>query len=490
MKRVLKWLGGIIGVIILLIVIASIAVYVIVDKPFIEKQMRGALHRHATIGDISVGIFSVISGIEVKDVKISNFKTEKQLTALEGKPVPAGDLFVGLKAFKFKVQFLPLLQKQFVLKELTLYEPKINVIKNEKGVFNFDDLLVAKPMTAEEKAEAEKEAREEAKRLAEEAKNPSKPLTVDDIPIAVNVGKIGIEKATITYEDKQFQQTFQIYDLTALVHSIDIDGKALDKKNQVKINVDMGIKTMGQMKTGTVQSFDILLSIKGSVKPFDVKTRRLDPEVTVKMGSPKGTLTGLQILEKAKDVEALSKYCGKLNFLGKDVRWKNGYMKVWYKAGTVKIDEGDIKTDDYQLSFKGKTNINTKAVDAELDMVLADKHGKSIRSGIEKNAKKAITGAAGKYVTAEKVADLAMKPLQNKEGKVYLKYQVKGTMSDPKTNLVHPQLPSLGSLVKDAAGSVADAAVDKAKDVAADKAKAAADKGTKKATKKLKKKLF
>ena len=93
MKLVLKIFGGFVALIFSLIIIAGIVLIIVVDKNFVEAQMRKALQRHVSIENIDVGIFSVLSGIEVKEVKISNFKTEKQLKALEGKPVPANDLF-------------------------------------------------------------------------------------------------------------------------------------------------------------------------------------------------------------------------------------------------------------------------------------------------------------------------------------------------------------------------------------------------------------
>ncbi len=480
MKRIIKWFAGIFGAFLLLLVIASIVIMVIVDKEFVEEQMRSALNRHVTISEINVGIFSVLSGIEVENVKISNFKTKKQLEALKGKPVPAADLFVGLKSFKFKVKFGDILQKKVTLKELTLYEPVINVVRGPKGGMNFDDLTQAKPMTPEEKAALEKQMREEAQK-------PAKPLKAEDIPLAVGVGKIGIEKGTVTFVDRQSKQTVQIYNLTTLVHSIDIDPAALDKKNKVLVNIDMGIKTVGKVKTGSVESFDVGISARGSVKPFDVKTRILNPEVSIKLGSPYGHMTGLQILESLKAVDALKKYCGKLDFLGRDLKWKNGYVTVYYKGGAVTLKEGNIKTGNFAMGFGGSASTNTKAIDMKMSLLLAKKHGDSIRKGIDKTAEKLITGTMKKYVKKEQVTSAAMKPLLNREGKVYLEYLVKGTYVSPKTKLVAPKLPSMKALVKKAAGSVADAAKKKAKTAAKKEARKQSKKATKKATKRLKK---
>ncbi|HQL82766.1 MAG TPA: AsmA family protein, partial [Spirochaetota bacterium] len=162
-KTILKILGGIVAFIFVLIIAASIAIMFIVNKGMIEEQMKKALNRHVQIEDISVGIFSIVSGIEVNKVTISNFKTENQLKALEGKPVPAGDVFVRMESLRLKLKFLPLLKKQFMLKELVLYAPTVNISRSKAGVFNFDDLTRPKKLTKEEQAEIEKEKAEEAK---------------------------------------------------------------------------------------------------------------------------------------------------------------------------------------------------------------------------------------------------------------------------------------------------------------------------------------
>ena len=95
LKTVLKVIGGFFAVVIVSIIGASIAIMIIVDKPFVESKMAAALSRQVSIGAVNVSVFSVLSGIEVKDVAISNYKTAKEIETLKGKPVPAGDTFVG-----------------------------------------------------------------------------------------------------------------------------------------------------------------------------------------------------------------------------------------------------------------------------------------------------------------------------------------------------------------------------------------------------------
>lgn len=451
-KKVLKILGGLIGGVIVLLIAASIAIILIVDKQLVEDQMKKALNRHVQIQDVKVGIFSIVSGIEVKGVTISNYKTEKQLEVLKGKPVPAGDVFVGMESLRLRLKFMPLLKKQFVLNELVLYTPKVNVIRNKNGALNFDDLTRPKKLTKEEREELEKEK-------AEEAKNPSKPLTADDIPVAVNIGEVGLKNGTINYYDARYDQRFQVYNLTATVSDIKIDPNDLKNRDNAKVKFYTGIKTVGPMKTGTVKSFDIVFDVTGTVKPFDLKTRKLDPEVSLHAGSPDGQFTGLQIFNAVAGNKILGKYIGDaLDFLKGKQSWKGSklaYVDIWYKGNVVKISDGNLKLTETWLLFDGAMNIATKAMDVNLELELQKSRHNAVRVGIRRQIESGLKQlGAKKYADPEKLTDVAMKPLLNKNGRVYMKFRIDGTVSKPDATLTFPALGSIGDIIKQVAGDV------------------------------------
>jgi uncharacterized protein involved in outer membrane biogenesis len=127
--------GIIIGAIFLLISGAGIAMMIIVISRWLRSDVK-QLHRRSK-RDFSGGLFSAVSGFTVSDVKISNFKAPKALEALKGNPVSDKDIFASMESFKFKVSIPPLLKKQFVLNELMLYTPQLNIVRYKSGAFNF-----------------------------------------------------------------------------------------------------------------------------------------------------------------------------------------------------------------------------------------------------------------------------------------------------------------------------------------------------------------
>ncbi len=445
MKGLFKWAGILLGVLVLLIIAASIVVMFLVDKEMIAGQMESALNRHVTIDTIDIGLFSVVSGVEVAGVKISNYKTPEQLEALKGKPVAENDLFAGLKRLSLKLRFLPLLSGSVQVGEFVIYEPVIHVVKYKNGAFNFSDLL--QPEAEEKKQE----------------KKPSEPLSADDLPLSITLGKVGLEKGTVTYLDKALNQTIQIYDLTLLAHSADIDPSNLEARNRVKIQFELGVKPKDRLKSGAVKFFDIRLAGEGAVKPFDLKTRKLDPEITLEVGSPKGTLSGVKILESIQSVKAIEQYTGKLSFLQDEVTWEGANMDLWYKAGNAKVSTGNITAKDYTLDFSGSTNIDTKAIDLDLGMELGKEASQALRASIDKKMQNELKGDVAKYVSSEQLTDLVMKRLTNEDGNVYLKYKVTGTTTSPRPTLVEPTVPPLQTLMKEMGADVSNIAKEAAK---------------------------
>ena len=441
-KKLLITIGAIVTVIAVLVIVAGVIVYKKVDKTFISSQMSKSLNRQVYIEKIDVNIFSVISGIEIKNVAISNFKTPQELESLQGKPVVAGDVFAGMESLHFKVKIIPLFKKQVELKELVLYSPVINLSKNKQGVLNINDLIKSK--------------KQEKKELQE----PVKPLTADEIPVDIAVGEIGMKNGTINYYDGEHDQKFQIYKLTTLAHDIKIVPKELEKKNEVNLKLSMGIKTIGTIKTGTVQNFDITIDATGKMIPFDVKTRLLEPEVILHIAVPDGEIIGLQIFNSIAAIPILGDYLDEyVAFLKDKQEWKDSKetgLDLRYKADKAQITNGKLNLKQAKLLFDGSMNMKSKAVDMNMDMAMKKEINDGVKTSLAKKIDSLINSPeVKKYADSNKLADAAMQPLLNKDGVIDLKAKVGGTTNKPDVKLTQPQLGSLGDIVKNAAGSVA-----------------------------------
>lgn len=442
LKKLLIAFCSVIAFIAVLIIVAGIIVSSKVNKDFVSSKMSAALSRQVTIEKMDVSIFSVLSGIELKKVAVSNFKTINDLKNLQGKPIAPGDVFADIESLKFRVKLLPLLKKQVELKELVMYGPVVNLSKNKQGKLNIDDLLKSKkqPVDIQQKEQ--------------------EPLSADNIPVAIAVGEIGMKDGTINYYDMETDQRFQIYKLTTIAHDIKIDPANLEKKNEIKINFGMGIKTVGEMKTGSVKSFDVTIDVTGKMIPFDIKTRLLNPEAIVHVAVPDGEITGLQIFNSIASIPILGDYLGEyISFLKDRQQWKNSReagMDLHYKADRLDITNGKLNLKEAGLTFDGSTNIKTKAVDMNMGVVLKKDINNAVKTSLAARIDSLIKSPEiKKYVDSQKLAEGATQPLLNKDGQIDLKIKVNGTMQKPDVKLTKPQMSLLGDVIKSAAGNAA-----------------------------------
>jgi AsmA family len=447
-RKLLIAIGALIVFIAVLVIIAGVVIIMKVDKSFVESRMAKVLSRQVNIEKIDVGIFSAVSGIDVKNINISNFKPAQELDSLQGKPVAPNDIFAGIKSMRVKVQLLPLFWKQFVLKELIFDAPIINLSRNRNGVLNCDDLI-----------KSGKDEAGETEKTKKAAAYPPKPVTADSLPLAVTAGRIGVTNGTINYHDGESDQKFEVYNLTAMAYDIQIDPRDLEKKDEIKLKISLGLKTVGPMKTGSVQNFDIVFDAEGKIKPFDTRTRELDPEITLHAGFPDGQITGLQIFNTIAAIPILGDYLGEqLSFLRGRQEWKGSresYVDIHYKAHNVELTNGQLDMKEAKLLFNGTANTESMLLNGNLNLILKKEINSAVKAALAKKVEAAMRNTEVKrYADPNMLAEAAMQPLLNNEGMIYMRFNINGTPRKPDVKLVQPQLASLDAIVAKAAGSI------------------------------------
>ncbi|HOG07069.1 MAG TPA: AsmA family protein, partial [Syntrophales bacterium] len=407
LKKAFWGLVALVCLLVVTIVAAGIILYKTVDKTFIESHLSATLHRQVTIEKIDVSLFSIVSGIEAERIAVSNFKTPETLAALAGHPVDEKDLFADLEAFRFKLKFLPLLKRQVEIQELLLIRPVVRLVKDKRGRLNIDDLIRSK-----------KKPLDDRKPWKEDS---APPLSADNLPVAVAISEIGLKDARITYHDAKYNQTFQAYNLTALLQDIRIDPKALAQNDEMRVKLDLGVKTLAPLKTGSVQSFDLTLGADGKVIPFDLQTRLLNPEALVRLSLPSGKVTGLQVFNALTKIPILGDYLGsQLSFLKGTQRWSastESGMNLRYKGDQVEIKSGRLDLAETKILFDGGLNLASKAIKMNLNLTLSQDLNDGIQTSLAKKFDAAIKRPdVRKYVDPSRLAMAAMEPLLNDDG--------------------------------------------------------------------------
>ena len=117
---------AVIAVVVLLVL--GIAAYIAVPRILrgvLTKQVATTLHRPVSVGDISFNLYTL-------RLKLANLHI--------GEPTGSG-AFVDLGAFNIKVSWASLFRLAPVIGDVTVTQPRIHVVRNADGSFNFSDLL-------------------------------------------------------------------------------------------------------------------------------------------------------------------------------------------------------------------------------------------------------------------------------------------------------------------------------------------------------------
>ena len=182
MASLLKWVFGLVIVLVLLVVAAAVVLPMVVDpndyKPQIVATAKEKLGRDLAIEqDLNLTVFPWL-GIETGGVRVGNAAgfTEQA--------------FAEIDQLGLKVKLMPLLSQQIEVDTLVLKGLRLNLEKDASGKTNWDDL--AGPQE-DEPAQAEK----------------SDQQTADaDSDVALSIQGVQIEDARISWDDRQAGQHY------------------------------------------------------------------------------------------------------------------------------------------------------------------------------------------------------------------------------------------------------------------------------------------
>ncbi len=128
MKKLAIISGIVMGILVLMVGGATLFLRYLVSPDSVRKivlpRVEKALMRHVEIGDVSIGI---IKGISLRQLKVYE---------RDGK-----EIFISLSAANLRCRLLPLLSRRVVVDEIVLDSPRISIVRNADGTFNFSDLL-------------------------------------------------------------------------------------------------------------------------------------------------------------------------------------------------------------------------------------------------------------------------------------------------------------------------------------------------------------
>lgn len=128
MKRRLKILGIVVGVLIVILILVPFFIDANSFRPKLESELGDALGRQVKVGDLSLSLLS--GGVNANDISIAD------------DPSFSKTPFVQAKSLKVGVELIPLIfSKTLKVTDVTLNQPEISLVHSENGeTWNFSSL--------------------------------------------------------------------------------------------------------------------------------------------------------------------------------------------------------------------------------------------------------------------------------------------------------------------------------------------------------------
>jgi AsmA protein len=277
MKRILKILAIIVG----LLIVIAIALPFLVDantfRPKLESELSEALGRQVKVGNLTLSLFS--GGVKADDISIAD------------DPAFSKSPFVQAKSLKVGVELIPLIfSKSLHVTELTLNQPEISLVRSENGeTWNYSSLG--------------------NKGAAEPAAQPKTNAPASGNP-DLSVAKLNITDGRLTVTREGSQDKPRVYG------KVDIEVTNFSLTSSFPFQMKADLPAGGSLK------------LDGNAGPIDANDAALTP-LQAKVTIQQMNLAASGFIDPASGIAGIADFDGTVSSDGHDAK----------TAGTLKVDK-------------------------------------------------------------------------------------------------------------------------------------------------------
>ena len=344
---------------ILLVVIIAISLPFIIDpndyRDEIVTAVEDATGRKLNIeGDLKLSVFPWV-GIELGKMDLSN------AAGFGDKP------FAAINSAAVRIKLVPLFSKELVADTITLDGLQLNLAKNAQGVTNWDDL-----------------AKSASKSAAKTEEKPKQEPGTDIGLMALAIGGISIENATINWQDDATGQSYQ-------VNNFYLNSGAIFPGEPVDLDLGLDLKSAQPAMTATL-GLNGTVAVDSGMEKLTVLPLKVSVDAKGDMFSGGGlkadlsTDLSVNLKELAVSLQKLLVTSGDLKLSGAvemtnlsaspqvagDLKLAKLNLKSWLQSQGIVLPE--MSNPDAMSSFEAGLKLNTQgetiavnAIDIALD---------------------------------------------------------------------------------------------------------------------------
>lgn len=328
MNRMFKWSLIIGGVILAVLIIASVLIPQFVDvnqyKPQIEARVQEATGRPFKIGgDIDLSLFPWI-GLALSDLRL-------------GSPAGFGKTeLLTVSRFEARVRLMPLLSKQVEIKRIVLEAPVVMLVKKKNEETNWDFQSAAGPPEAKPTPADETSA-----------------SSTDQMIASLTAEEIAIRDGRLTFENQADGQKQEVADLNLVLQDVSLDNplriQFSTRLNGQPIKMEGTIGPVGNPPATQPLAYDLVLSaLDELVVKLKGRARDLQTRPTVALTMDVATFSPRKLYERLGKPFPLQTTDSKaLQAVSLSAHLNGG-------AQGFKIEDGKMTLDQSHIDFKAE----------------------------------------------------------------------------------------------------------------------------------------
>jgi len=294
MKRILKILAIVLGI----LIVIAIAIPFLIDantfRPRLESELTDALGRQVKVGNLSLSLLS--GSVSADNISIAD------------DPAFSKSAFVQAKSLKMGVEMMPLIfSKTLNVTELTLKQPEINLVKSENGEkWNFSSIGGNNTSAPKPAAPAP------AAKSAPPSGGKSSPAVGNSSPSGENpnlsVAKLNVDDGRLTVTQVGSGEKPHVYD------KVNIQVKNFAFNSSFPFSLTAQLPANGSLK------------IDGKAGPIDAENAAQTP-LSAKLSIQKMNLAQSGFLDPAAGISGIADYEGTVSSNGHQAK-TNGTLKA------------------------------------------------------------------------------------------------------------------------------------------------------------------
>jgi AsmA protein len=269
MGKLIKWLFGLVLFLVVLVVAAVIILPMVVDpndyKDEIVQVVKDRTGRDLEINkSLDLSVFPWL-GIQTGGVSLSN------RDGFGDKP------FARIEQLGLRVKLMPLLSSRIEVDTLVLKGLDLNLVRQQDGQTNWDDLAAADEQKKEDKPAGEKDA---------------------EAPVEFKVAGVELADAAISWDDRQAGQRYVLRDVNLATGSLEpgvsvpVEGgfalSSMQPQLELVTDLQAEIQTNREFNQYTIS--DLRLNLKGEGEGLPEGGMAIDVEADIDMDLVKGLL--------------------------------------------------------------------------------------------------------------------------------------------------------------------------------------------------------